>query len=315
MPSNDRDPVEDWLAREIQPMPPPAGTFELIRKRARRRKVGRLAVTVTSAAAIAVVATVGVPAALSLHLGPSATSTQVANGRANLPATSHAATTPSGAASAATSSASPASATSSGIADSTNPGGASPAGGPVPANFQPTSVTFVSSKVGWAIGQGGTSGHCANANPSICTSIVRTMDGGQAWKGIPAPSTNQVSGIRFLDGTNGWAYGPDLWSTHDGGSDWAQVSTGGKQVIGLETAGHAAFALFATCASDTVGTPADCTSYTLETTAPGTFLTRRARPRRSSSVARRAGCSRRTRRSTQVRWPARGPSSGTAPAR
>jgi hypothetical protein len=267
MPANGRDPLEDWLEREIQPLPPPPGTFELIRKRARRRKVGRLAVTLTAAAAVAVVATVGVPAALSLHLGQSATGTSVANGRAVSPTTARAAT-PSGGASTATSSASPKGGVS-GVSASAAPGG-SPAGGPVPPNFQPTSITFVSSTVGWAIGQAGTSGSCANADPSICTSIVRTTDGGQSWAGIPAPSTNEVTGIRFLDGTNGWAYGPELWSTHDGGSDWTQVSTGGKQVIDLETAGTAAFALFATCASDTVGTAADCTSYTLETTPAGT---------------------------------------------
>jgi hypothetical protein len=267
-PSNERDPLDDWLERGIQPLPPPPGTFELIRKRARRRKAGRLAVTVTSAAAVAAVVAVGVPAALSLHLGPSATGTQVANGQAASPTRSSAASTPSGGASTATSSASP-KAGVSGIADSATPAGP-PAGGPVPSNFQPTSITFVSSSHGWAIGQGGTPGQCDNANPSICTSIVRTTDGGQTWHGIPAPSTNQVSGIRFLDGTNGWAYGPELWSTHDGGSAWSQVSTGGKQVIDLETAGSEAFALFATCASDTVGASADCTSYTLETTTAGT---------------------------------------------
>jgi hypothetical protein len=266
MPSNDRDPLEAWLEREIQPLPPPPGTFELIRKRARRRKVGRLAATATAAAAVAVVATVGVPAALSLHLGQSATGTQVANGRSVPPTTARAAT-PSAGASTATSSASP-KAGVSGITDTTAPAG-SPGGGPVPSNFQPTSITFVSSTVGWAIGQGGTSGSCDNADPSICTSIVRTTDGGQTWTGIHAPSTNEVTGIRFLDGTNGWAYGPELWSTHDSGSGWNQVSTGGKQVIDLETAGTSAFALFATCASDTVGTSADCTSYTLETTTAG----------------------------------------------
>jgi hypothetical protein len=268
MSGNERDPVEDWLAREIQPLPPPQGTFELIRKRAHRRKVGRLAVTVASAAAVAVGATLGVPAVLSLHLGPSATSTQVANGRAESTTTSPAAATPSGGASTATSAANP-KASASGITDSSGPSGL-PAGGPVPSNFQPTSITFVSQDHGWAIGQAGQSGQCANANPTICTSIVRTTDGGQTWKGIPAPSTNQVTGIRFLNDTNGWAYGPDLWSTHDGGSGWTQVSTGGKQVIDLETAGSSAFALFATCASDSVGTSADCTSYTLETTTAGT---------------------------------------------
>jgi hypothetical protein len=264
MPGNERDPLEHWLAREIQPLPPPPGTFELIRKRARRRKAGRLAVTVTSAAAVAVLATVGVPAVLSLHLGPSATATKVADGRPDSSATSRTATTPSARASTATSTATPKYAPS-GVSESTRPAG-SPAGGPVPSNFQPTSITFVSSNVGWAIGQAGTPGQCANAIPTICTSIVRTSDDGQTWKGIPAPSTSKVSGIRFLDGINGWAYGPDLWSTHNGGSTWTQVNTGGQQVIDLETAGQEAFAAFANCSTPAGSGTQDCTSYTLKTT-------------------------------------------------
>jgi len=267
MPGNDRDRLDDWLAREIQPLPPPPGTFELIRKRARRRKAGKLAATVTSAAAVAVLATVGVPAVLSLHLGQSATGTPVANGRADSSAISRAAT-PSAEGSTATSAATPTT-SPSGISESTSAAG-SPPGGPVPANFQPTSITFVSSTVGWAIGQAGTPGQCANANPTICTSIVRTTNDGQSWQGIPAPSTNQVSGIRFLDGINGWAYGPDLWSTHDGGSTWTQVSTGGQQVTDLETAGQAAFAVFANCSTPSGSTGQDCTSYTLKTTSAGT---------------------------------------------
>jgi len=264
MAGNEHDQLDDWLAREIQPLPPPPGTFELIRKRARRRKAGRLAATVTSAAAVAVLATVGVPTVLSLHLGQSATGTPVANGRADSSAISRAATPPAGA-STTTSSASPRS-EARGISESTSPAG-SPAGGPVPANFQPTSVTFVSSSAGWAIGQAGTPGKCANAVPTICTSIARTTNDGQTWQGIPAPSTNQVTGIRFLDGINGWAYGPDLWSTHNGGSTWTQVNTGGQQVIDLETAGHEAFAAFANCSTGSAGQ--DCTSYTLKTTQAG----------------------------------------------
>ena len=50
-----------------------------------------------------------------------------------------------------------------------------------------STITYASS--GWVIGQAGTAGHCANANPDICTSIAHTSDGGQTWSGLPAPST------------------------------------------------------------------------------------------------------------------------------
>jgi hypothetical protein len=38
-----RDDLDAWLEAQVQPLPPPPGTFELIRKRARRRKVTRAA--------------------------------------------------------------------------------------------------------------------------------------------------------------------------------------------------------------------------------------------------------------------------------
>jgi hypothetical protein len=80
-----------------------------------------------------------------------------------------------------------------------------------------------------------------------------------------------VDGIRFLDKQDGWAYGPQLWSTQDGGQRWASVNTGTQQVIDLETAGSQAFALFATCAQGPSSTTvsANCSSYTLETSQKG----------------------------------------------
>jgi hypothetical protein len=152
-----------------------------------------------------------------------------------------------------------------------------PAYGPVPPNFQPVSVTFVSTSSAWVIGQAGTPGTCANkSNPYICTSIAFTNDAGRTWHGGPAPATTGpggargVSGIRFLDGTSGWAFGPELWATHDAGKTWSQVDTHGARVTDLETAGDRAFALWATCSGPaSVAFAADCTSYTLMTTTSG----------------------------------------------
>jgi hypothetical protein len=144
----------------------------------------------------------------------------------------------------------------------------------VPPNFQPVSVTFVSATSAWVIGQAGTPGTCANkTNPDICTSIAFTSDAGKTWHGGPAPATTGpsgaqgVSGIRFLDGTSGWAFGPELWATHDAGQTWAQVDTHGARVTDLETAGDRAFALWATCSGGaSTGFAANCTSYSLMTT-------------------------------------------------
>ncbi len=67
---DDRDPLDRWLSQQVQPLPPPPGTFELISRRARRRKLRKLAVTVVSAAAVAAAVAVAVPVGLNLHLSP-----------------------------------------------------------------------------------------------------------------------------------------------------------------------------------------------------------------------------------------------------
>jgi hypothetical protein len=36
-----------------------------------------------------------------------------------------------------------------------------------------------------------------------------------------------ISGLRFADARNGWAFGPDLWATHDGGATWARLTIPG----------------------------------------------------------------------------------------
>ena len=266
--NDEHDPLEDWLGQQVRPLPPPPGTFELITRRARRRKIRKLAVTVGSAAAVAAAAVViAVPGGLLLRVSPSSTASGVAAGRdTSSPAgtgsqqvTGHGTRTPT--------------------APATHPGTPSPASngvteprGPVPANFAPLSVTFVSTEVGWVIGPAGTPGHCQDANPDFCISVVRTDDAGKTWYGGPAPQTSQpagpvgVSGIRFLDGVNGWAFGPELWVTHNAGNSWYQIPTDGARVTDLETANGRAYAVWAMCSGNSVaGFAADCTSYTLMT--------------------------------------------------
>jgi len=264
---DERDPLDTWLSREVRPMPPPPGTFELITRRARRRKIRKLAVTVASAAAVAAGVAVAVPGVMALHLSPSPTSANpVAEGSSPKP--SAGTQSPNGTASHYPTATPSTSAPSS---------GSLPKGGPVPPNFQPSSVTFVSEKLGWVIGQAGTPGKCADKNPYFCTSIARTDNAGLTWTGGPAPTTGPpsgasgVTGIRFLDGVNGWAFGPELWSTHDAGQTWVRQNTRGMRVTDLETVNHWAYALFASCKQ----TPQtqfnyECLSYTLMATPAGT---------------------------------------------
>ena len=59
------DDVDAWLSQRIEPLPPPPGTFDLIKRRARRRKYRKLAITAGSAAVI-VAAAVTVPQVVNL---------------------------------------------------------------------------------------------------------------------------------------------------------------------------------------------------------------------------------------------------------
>jgi len=269
MPADDeRDPLDRWLDQQVRPLPPPPGTFELITKRARRRKVRKVVVTVVSAVAVAAAVAIAVPGGLLLKVTPSQVpANSLANGGTRTPG--------NGGTQSANGTASRDAASPSASAGPTGP--RTEPSGPVPANFAPTSVTFVSPTSAWVIGQAGTPGKCDNVNPDICTSIARTDDAGKTWKGEPAPDTtgpdgpSGVSAIRYLDGVNGWAFGPELWATHNEGNTWTQVPTDGYRVTDLETAGDRAFALWALCPDAQPGdaVASGCTSYTLMSTPKG----------------------------------------------
>jgi hypothetical protein len=242
------DDVDAWLSERIEPLPPPPGTFDLIKRRARRRKYRKLAITAGSAAVI-VAAAVAVPQVVNLPvLNPNPTAAPAAGAHGN----SATAATPTpqkafGSASAATRSVLPLTA-------------------PVPGNFRPTSVTFVGTRTGWVIGQANTPGHCASP---FCTSVARTDNAGKTWTGVPAPMAGAPDGatglgqIRFLDLRNGWAYGPQLFATHNAGVTWAAVDTGGLRVTALETVGDRVFAVWASCTGNGPAYAVGCTRFTL----------------------------------------------------
>jgi len=145
----------------------------------------------------------------------------------------------------------------------------------VPPNFAASSVTFVGTSTGWVIGQAGTPGHCGPPNPDICTSVAATDDGGSTWHGVPAPVSGPpdggtgVSQIRSLNGVSGWAFGPQLYATHDGGQRWKAVPTHGMRVTDLETVNGIVFALWAQCASTGADFAADCTTFSLYSSPAG----------------------------------------------
>jgi len=241
------DDVDAWLSERIEPLSPPPGTFDLIKRRARRRKFRRLAITASSAAVI-VAAAVTVPQVVNLPiLRENPTSGPAARAGQSTSATPSALAT--GASSIAASSEQPV-----------------PKPALVPVNFQPSSVTFVSKRTGWVIGQAGSPGHCAT---QYCTSVATTTDAGRTWSGVPAPLAGAPDGatgvgqIRFLNLSDGWAFGPGLFVTHTGGETWTPVNTHGLRVTSLETVGDRVYALWASCTGTGPAYASNCSAFTL----------------------------------------------------
>jgi hypothetical protein len=253
-----RDDIDTWLETRVTPLQPHPGTFEQIRRRARRRKTARAALT----AAGAVVVLAGAITVPRLILNGPVGSTPIAQPRST--------------ATAQESSPGPARPSVNGTggqdASSATP---TPTSAPVPANFAASSVTFVSTNTGWVIGQAGTPGHCGPPRAYDCTSVAITNDGGSIWHGSHAPVTGAPNGgtgvgqIRSLDGTSAWAFGPQLYATHDGGQTWAHIPTRGMRVTGLETVNHMVYAVWARCESTGPDFAAGCTTFSLYSSPAG----------------------------------------------
>ena len=125
-----------------------------------------------------------------------------------------------------------------------------PAGGPVPTRFAATSVTFVSADEAIVLG----TAPCAHAP---CTSIVRTLNRGQSWVGVPAPAEpvgqpGQVGppavwGIRFATPGHGFVFGDGLWETTDEGGQWIRDAAPAGSILSLAIVAGRVLALTARC--------------------------------------------------------------------
>ncbi len=152
------------------------------------------------------------------------------------------------------------------------------------------SVTFVSTEEGWVLG----TLPCSAARE--CIALLRTEDGGQSWVAVtPPPSYRStgdggVSEVRFANSQDGWVFGPDLWSTHNGGATWTQTLIPGPastqyavarydSVASLETAAGLVYAVVSNGSPEfqietsPIGVDAwTASSTTLQAGASGTYI-------------------------------------------
>ncbi len=266
--SNGRDDIDTWLEREVTPLLPPPGTLDRIRHTARRRKTTQAAIAAVGCAVI-IGAAAAVPplmASLDHHSG---TQTPMAGA-----SQTHSSAVPGGASPSLglrSVSSTPIPATTHSYLSVTSSGYL------VPADFRPTSITFVGTgtggEVGAVIGQAGDAANrCATSD---CTSLAGTSSYGSTWYGVSAPETpgangpDGVSQLRFSNLKDGWAFGPGLWDTSKGGWPWTSEDTYGMKVTDLETVGGQAFAIFASCSGTGQDYATTCTSFSLYTSVAG----------------------------------------------
>jgi photosystem II stability/assembly factor-like uncharacterized protein len=113
-------------------------------------------------------------------------------------------------------------------------GGSLPAGGPVPAGTEATSVTFISPSIAFILGT-------APCDVRPCSAILRTTDRGAHWVGLAAPRQGisyplggGLWGLRFADAVHGYAFGQGLWETSNGGRSWHRAAPPVSTVLSLE---------------------------------------------------------------------------------
>ncbi len=153
-----------------------------------------------------------------------------------------------------------------------------PTAQPAAQAFQPGSVTFVSLSAGWALGSVPCQG------PGRCLALRQTADGGRTWSvatlpqgllgqvdrrvdGYPELSAGPGVTVRFADLRDGWIFGgvalngterAVLWSTHDAGRTWRNISslpamTAQAPIFDLEAARGTVYALGQSSSTTQIG--------------------------------------------------------------
>jgi hypothetical protein len=228
---DERDRELDALLRQpLERLVPPEGSWEQVRRRARRRKFVKAAIAVS---AVVLVIAGAVPAIIGVRHNSSNQRLVYANPS---PGTSTTRSTPALKPSPSTS-----------IAPL-------PAITAVPAalkGYRPESVSFISQQDGFLWGSVGSSPE---------GTVARTLDGGATWQVLASPkvetalgsATNGDSQIRFASPEVGFIFGPSSYVSTDGGFTWLPFVTPGH-VEDIETVRQQVWALIREPGSQSVG--------------------------------------------------------------
>jgi photosystem II stability/assembly factor-like uncharacterized protein len=215
---NDRD-LEELLRSRPEPLRPPPGRWETVRRRARRRRIIKLSATV-----LATVVVIGgglTPLLLMNHDHASGQRLSIAAG----PTT----TTSSSGTGNGRKAISPAPANATPPATATEP---------ALAGFHPQSVSFVSQQQGFLLGP----------TAASRTALATTTDAGRTWSRLATlPSSAKDAGVRFATPLIGFLFGSTYAVTTDGGRSWATQPSPGY-ITDLETMDGHVYALVTPCA-------------------------------------------------------------------
>ncbi|HEX3906773.1 MAG TPA: hypothetical protein VHW92_02445 [Mycobacteriales bacterium] len=212
---NERE-LEELLRSRSEPLPPPPGRWEAVRRRARRRRVAKLSAAVL--ATVVVAAGIGLgPTVLFAHHHTSGSEQRISIAAPPSSPLQHAPT-------------------SAARAPETS---ASPVAGAGLTGFAPSSVSFVSQAEGYLLGDDGDGG----------STVARTSDGGSSWSRladltIPA----KTAGVRFATPDVGYVFGTKFFVTTTGGRAWQAEPRPGGFISDLETMSGHVYALVSSCA-------------------------------------------------------------------
>jgi photosystem II stability/assembly factor-like uncharacterized protein len=124
----------------------------------------------------------------------------------------------------------------------------------VPGGFSAQSITWISPSHGWVLGAKA----CGKTSNCATSEVIDTSNSGKTWRldgtiaaSIPKAGNGSkgITEIRFASAKVGWAFGPSLYGTVNGGKTWkaAAIPGHGKQVLDLAVAATGTYMIVSPC--------------------------------------------------------------------